>query len=42
MLDYLTRDWNPELVKKHRQALLREVRRFKEAFSTGSRKGHGA
>ncbi|HEU4752139.1 MAG TPA: Hsp70 family protein [Armatimonadota bacterium] len=33
MLDYLSRDWDPEMVKKHRQALLREVRRFKESFS---------
>jgi molecular chaperone DnaK (HSP70) len=33
ILDYLSRDWDPEMVKRHRQALLREVRRFKEAFS---------
>jgi hypothetical protein len=33
ILDYLTADWDQALVKRHRQALLRDVRRFKEAFS---------
>lgn len=32
-LDYLTRDWSRDVVRKNRQALLREVRRFKEGFS---------
>jgi molecular chaperone DnaK (HSP70) len=40
MLDYLTRNWDPELVKHHRQSLLRDVRRFKEGFSTRLRDGH--
>lgn len=40
MLDYITRDWDPAVVKRHRQALLRDVRRFKEAFS--ARIGEGA
>ncbi len=39
LLDHLCREWDPELVKRHRQALLREVRRFKEAFSTRLREG---
>ena len=38
-LDYLTRDWDPEEVKRNRQALLREVRRFKEGFSERIRDG---
>ncbi|MCC2668446.1 MAG: hscC [Armatimonadetes bacterium] len=42
LLDYLTRDWDPEVVKKGRQALLREVRRFKEAFSVRLRDGANA
>jgi Hsp70 protein len=33
LLDYLSRDWDPEMVAKERGLLLREVRRFKEAFS---------
>lgn len=40
MLEYLARDWDPKVVKRHRQALLREVRRFKEGFSDRMREGH--
>jgi len=39
LLDHLTRNWNPDIVQRHRQALLREVRRFKEGFSTRLREG---
>jgi len=39
MLDYMTREWDPQLVKKQRQGLLREVRRFKEGFSDAMRGG---
>jgi molecular chaperone DnaK (HSP70) len=39
LLDYITRDWDAAVVKKNRQALLREVRRFKEAFSVRLRDG---
>ena len=39
ILDYLSREWDPDLVKKERQSLLREVRRFKEAFSNRVREG---
>lgn len=39
LLDYLTREWEPELVKRNRQALMREIRRFKEAFSMRVREG---
>jgi len=38
-MDYMTRDWDPETVRKNRQAILREVRRFKEGFSTRVRSG---
>jgi len=33
LLEYLTRSWEPELVKRYRQSLMRQVRKFKEAFS---------
>jgi hypothetical protein len=33
LLDYLSREWDPDLVARERGLLLREVRRFKEAFS---------
>lgn len=39
LLDFLTREWEPELVKRNRQALMREIRRFKEAFSLRIREG---
>lgn len=39
ILDYLTRDWEPELVRQYRQALMREVRRFKEGFSARLNEG---
>ena len=39
MLDYLTRDWSPDEVKRNRQSLMRDVRRFKEAFSNELRQG---
>ncbi|MFN3649282.1 MAG: Hsp70 family protein [Armatimonadota bacterium] len=39
LLQYMTREWDPAMVKRHRQALLREVRRFKEAFSNRMRDG---
>lgn len=38
-LDYLCRDWDPEVVKRNRQSLLRDVRRFKEAFSNRINEG---
>lgn len=38
-LDYMTRQWDPETVRRSRQALLREVRRFKEQFSERLRAG---
>lgn len=38
-LDYLTRSWDAAVVRKNRQALLREVRRFKEGFSDQIRQG---
>lgn len=33
LLSHLSRHWAPELVQTHQRYLLREVRRFKEAFS---------
>lgn len=39
LLDYLGRDWDPQWLAKERGLLLREVRRFKEAFSTHVREG---
>ncbi|MFN3653170.1 MAG: Hsp70 family protein [Armatimonadota bacterium] len=33
LFQYLSRNWDPEVVKTHQRLLLREVRRFKEAFS---------
>ncbi len=39
MLDYVTRDWDPQFVKRNRQPLLRDVRRFKEEFSNRLREG---
>ena len=38
-LDYLCRGWDPEIVKKNRQSLLRDVRRFKEGFSNRINEG---
>lgn len=40
LLDYIARDWNPDVVKRHRQSLLREARRFKETFSGRLSEGH--
>jgi molecular chaperone DnaK (HSP70) len=37
--DYLSREWDPEVVRRGQRALIREVRRFKEAFSTRLREG---
>ncbi|MGV3724057.1 MAG: Hsp70 family protein [Actinomycetota bacterium] len=42
MLEYLTRGWDAELVKQNRQSLMREVRRFKEAFSIRLSEGETA
>jgi molecular chaperone DnaK (HSP70) len=42
MLSYMTRDWDQNEVKQYRQALMREVRRFKEAFSARLSKGEHA
>jgi molecular chaperone DnaK (HSP70) len=39
ILDYLCRDWDPDLVRRNRQGLMREVRRFKEGFSSHVRQG---
>jgi hypothetical protein len=39
ILDHLTASWDAAEVKRHRQALLREVRRFKEGFSNRIREG---
>ncbi len=39
LLDYLSRDWDPQMVAHNRGLLLREVRRFKEAFSSHIREG---
>jgi len=39
VLDYLCRDWDPDLVKRNRQSLMREARRFKEAFSNAVLQG---
>jgi molecular chaperone DnaK (HSP70) len=39
ILDHVTRDWDPELVRRNRQSLLRDVRRFKEGFSKRIRDG---
>ncbi|MBM3946979.1 MAG: hypothetical protein FJ315_06230, partial [SAR202 cluster bacterium] len=39
ILDYLTQDWNQDVVERNREALLRECRRFKEAFSDQVRAG---
>jgi len=39
ILDYLAREWEPELVQRHRQSLMREARRFKEVFSNHLREG---
>jgi molecular chaperone DnaK (HSP70) len=39
ILDHLSQDWDQELVKKNRQALLREARRFKESFSNAINQG---
>ncbi len=33
LFNYLARDWNPDTIRSHGRVLLREVRRFKEAFS---------
>jgi Hsp70 protein len=35
LFSYLSRDWDPDVVKVHGRRLLYEVRRFKEAFSHG-------
>jgi molecular chaperone DnaK (HSP70) len=39
ILEYLARDWEPEVVQRYRQSLLREARRFKEYFSNHIREG---
>lgn len=39
LLDYLSRDWDPQMVAQERSLLLREVRRFKETFSNHVREG---
>src|SRR5712691_2358535 len=39
LLDYLSRDWDPQMVAQERSLLLREVRRFKETFSNYVREG---
>src|SRR5713101_508273 len=39
LLDYLSRDWDPQIVAQERGLLLREVRRFKETFSNHVREG---
>jgi Hsp70 protein len=39
LLEYLGRDWDPNWVARERALLMREVRRFKETFSTHLREG---
>jgi hypothetical protein len=39
LLEYLSRDWDAQWVARERALLMREVRRFKETFSTHIREG---
>lgn len=39
ILDHVSQGWDQEEVKKNRQSLMREARRFKEAFSTALNQG---
>lgn len=39
ILDHVSRDWDEEEVKRNRQSLMREARRFKEAFSSAISQG---
>jgi hypothetical protein len=39
LLEHLSRDWDPDWVRRQRAFLLREVRRFKEGFSAHVREG---
>lgn len=39
ILDHVSREWDPEEVKRNRPALMREARRFKEAFSNAINQG---
>src|SRR5947207_15907572 len=39
LLDYLSREWDPQIVAQERGLLLREVRRFKETFSNHVQEG---
>ncbi len=39
ILEFLSRDWDPGLVARNRESLMRDVRRFKEAFSDRIREG---
>jgi hypothetical protein len=39
LLEHLGREWDPKWITKHRPMLMREVRRFKETFSSHVREG---